>query len=76
MPALLGYRAQSTWYAVGFLAAFYVLWVGGLAVQIFLVAQAGRFSAKANAVVLVAAALFLAGFGAYQIWIGLADLSG
>ena len=76
VPALLGYGAQSTWYAVGFLVGFYVLWVGGLALQIFLVGQAGRYSTKANAVVLVAAALFLAGFGAYQIWIGLTNLLG
>lgn len=76
VPALLGYGAQSAWYAIAFLAGFYVLWVGGLAAQIFLVGQAGKYSAKANAVVLVAAALFLTGFGAYQIWIGLTTLIG
>lgn len=74
VPALLSYGAESTWYAIGFLAGFYVLWVGGLAAQIFLVGQAGKYSAKVNTVVLVAAALFLAGFGAYQIWIGLTNL--
>lgn len=76
VPALLGYAAQSTWYMSGFLLGFYLLWVGGLALQIVLVGQAGKVSSQANTHLIVAAALFLAGFGLYQFWVGAANLLG
>lgn len=76
VPALLGYAEQSTWHAVGFIAGFYPVFISGLALQIFLVGQAGRISARANTAVLVAAALFLTAFGVYQLWIGAGNLVG
>jgi threonine/homoserine/homoserine lactone efflux protein len=74
MPALLGYAAQSTWHMVGFIAGFYLVFVVGLALQIILAGQAGQFSTQANRYVLVAAALFLTGFGLYLFWIGATNL--
>lgn len=76
MPALLAYADQSVWHATGFIAGFYVFFVAGLAVQIFLAGQAGRISPRANTAVLVAAALFLTAFGVYQLWIGAGNLLG
>jgi threonine/homoserine/homoserine lactone efflux protein len=74
MPALLAYAAQSNWYVVGFLAGFYGLFVGGLALQIILVGQAGKLSSQANGYVIAGAALLLVGFGLYMFWIGATNL--
>lgn len=75
VPALLGYAAQSSWHMGAFLLGFYLLWVGGLALQIILVGQAGKFGSQANThIIVVAAALFLVGFGIYQFWIGATNL--
>lgn len=74
MPALLAYSAQSSWHVVGFLVGFYGLFVGGLALQIILVGQAGKLSSQANGFVIAGAALLLVGFGLYMFWTGLTSL--
>ncbi len=74
VPALLAYAGQSTWHMVAFLLGFYLLFVGGLAMQILLVGQAGKFSARANIYIIAVAALLLVGFGVYQFWIGATNL--
>lgn len=76
VPALLAYAAQSTWHMAGFLTGFYLLWVGGLALQIVVVGQAGKWSAQANTYIVAVAALLLVGFGVYQFWIGATNLLG
>ena len=76
IPALLGYAAQSPWHMIAFLLGFYLLWVGGLALQIILVGQAGKISSNANTYIVVIAALLLVGFGFYQLWLGATNLLG
>lgn len=75
VPALLAYAAQSTWHMAGFLIGFYLLWVGGLALQIIGVGQAGKISSRTNTYIVAIAALLLIGFGFYQFWIGATNLS-
>lgn len=67
VPALIGYAQQSFGHAAGFLLGFYLLWVGGLAMQIILIGQAGKVSSQANRYLIYAAALLLVGFGIYLI---------
>lgn len=76
IPALLGYGAQSSWYAAGFLVGFYLFWIGGLALQIIVAGQAGKFSGRTNAYLIAIAALLLVGFGIFQFWIGATNLLG
>jgi threonine/homoserine/homoserine lactone efflux protein len=76
IPALLGYAAQSPWHMVAFLLGFYLLWVGGLALQIMLVGQAGKISPHANTYIVGIAAFLLVGFGLYQFWLGITNLLG
>jgi len=76
IPALLAYAAQSPWYMVAFLLGFYLFWVGGLALQIMVVGQAGKISSNANTYIVVVAALLLVGFGLYQLWLGATNLLG
>jgi threonine/homoserine/homoserine lactone efflux protein len=72
VPALLGYAAESVWRGLAFLFFFYLLWIGGLAVQIFVFGQAGRLSVRANVYLVMIGSLLLIAFGIYQIWQGLA----
>ena len=74
IPVLLAYAAQSPWYLVAFLLGFYLLWVGGLALQIILVGQAGKISPHANTYIVAIAAVLLVGFGFYQLWLGATNL--
>ena len=70
VPAILGYAVQSTRHVVGFLTGFYVIWIGGLALQIILIGQAGKLSSQANRYLIFIAALLLVAFGIYQFSIG------
>ena len=74
IPALLGYSKQSLWHGIAFLISFYTLWVGGLAAQIILFGQAGKFNVQANNILIILASLLLVGFGVYQIWLGITGL--
>lgn len=74
IPALLAYAAESVWRGLAFLFFFYLLWIGGLAVQIFVFGQAGKLSGRANVYLVMIGSLLLIAFGIYQIWQGLAGL--
>ncbi len=74
IPALLAYTEESTWHGFAFLLFFYLLWIGGLAVQIMLFSQAGKISERANAYLVLIGSLLLFGFGFYQIWLGFTGL--
>lgn len=74
IPAVLGYSEASPWHAAAFLAGFYLLWVGGLAVQILVFAQVGKLHERATSYVMIAASILLVGFGIYQAWIGISSL--
>ncbi len=74
VPALLAYAEQSTVQVIAFVAGFYLVFVVGLALQIFVAGQAGKISSQANIYLIAAAALFLFGFGIYQSWLGLTSL--
>ena len=70
IPALLGYTKEAIWRGFAFLGSFYLLWIGGLAVQIFLFSQAGKINLQANTILIMVASFLLVGFGIYQIWLG------
>ncbi len=70
MPAMLQYAEQSFAAFLLFTIAFYIVWVGGLALEIVLFAQIGRLNPQANQIIFYCAALLLIGFGIYQIWLG------
>lgn len=74
VPALLSYSEQSVWQALAFLVFFYLIWVGGLALQIILFGKLGTINRQANEIVVTIASIFLVGFGIYQIWIGATTL--
>lgn len=74
IPALLDYTTESVWHGLAFLFFFYLLWVGGLAVQIILFSQVGKVNERANAYLAMIGSLLLIGFGFYQIWLGLTGL--
>ncbi|MEX1143224.1 MAG: LysE family transporter [Anaerolineales bacterium] len=74
VPALLSYADQSLAAAVTFLFGFYVVWILGLGLQIFLAGQAGQISAQAPKALVHAGSLLLASFGLLQIWDGLAAI--
>jgi threonine/homoserine/homoserine lactone efflux protein len=71
VPALISYAEESTATAVAFLAGFYVFWVAGLALQIFIAGQAGKVSAEAPRLLVYIGSLLLFGFGVFQIWQGI-----
>lgn len=70
VPAMLLYAEQSAGRVVGFLLGFYLLWVGGLALQIYLVGKAGDLNPNANKALIYLAVSLLVWFGLYQLWIG------
>ncbi len=74
VPALLGYATESVWRGAAFLFFFYLLWVGGLAVQISLFSQAGKVNERANTYLVMIGSLLLVGFGFYQISLGFTGL--
>jgi len=76
VPALLGYAEQSVAHAVVFLIGFYLVWVGGLAVQIWLVGQADRVLDTRTVYLVYGGSTLLIGFGIYQILLGLSNLMG
>lgn len=76
VPALLTYAELSIWRSIAFLIIFYILWIGGLSLQIILFSQAGKINEKANTVLIMIACLLLVGFAFYQIWLGFNGLSG
>ncbi|MHC4229756.1 MAG: LysE family translocator [Planctomycetota bacterium] len=76
VPALLAYADRSTWHAISFLIGFYALWIPGLALQIILFGQAGKFHERATTYVILAASLLLIGFAVYQFWTGAVNLFG
>lgn len=74
VPALLNYSEQSIWHAAAFLFFFYVLWVGGLALQIILFGKLGTIDQRVNTYIVILASVLLVGFGVYQIWTGTTTL--
>lgn len=70
IPALLTYSAESVWHGLAFLFFFYLLWIGGLSLQIILFSQAGQVNEQANFYLILIGSLLLIGFGFYQIWLG------
>lgn len=74
VPTLVHYADQSFWHAAAFLFFFYLMWVGGLAVQIILFGKLGTIDQRANTYIVIFASLLLVSFGIYQIWIGATTL--
>lgn len=74
IPALLVYAAESVWRGFAFLFFFYLLWIGGLAIQITLFSQAGKVNERVNTYLIMTGSLLLIGFGLYQIWLGATGL--
>ncbi len=74
IPALLSYTSESVLHGVAFLLLFYILWIGGLALQITLFSQAGKVNQQANSYLVAIGSLLLIGFGFYQIWLGTTGL--
>lgn len=75
IPALLAYANESFWRGLAFLFFFYLLWIGGLSVQITVFSQAGKINERANIYLVMVGSLLLIGFGVYQIWLGVAGLT-
>ncbi len=75
VPALLTYSAQSAWHGAAFLLFFYLLWIGGLSLQIVVFGQAGKISGQLNSYLATVGSLLLIGFGIYQIWLGIMGLT-
>jgi threonine/homoserine/homoserine lactone efflux protein len=63
IPALLNYAQQSAIHAALFLIGFYLVWVGGLGLQILLAAQAGRLPPRSVSYLVIGGSLVLVGFG-------------
>jgi len=76
VPAMLTYAEQSPAQVIMFLVGFYVVWVGGLAAQIWIVGQADRVLETRTAYLVYGGSVLLVGFGIYQIWLGLSNLVG
>jgi threonine/homoserine/homoserine lactone efflux protein len=74
VPALISYAQESALTAAAFLLGFYVFWIAGLALQIFIAGQAGRFSAEAPRLLVYIGSLLLFGFGLFQVWQGIANV--
>jgi threonine/homoserine/homoserine lactone efflux protein len=74
VPAILRYGEQSAGQLAAFLVGFYILWVGGLTLQIYVVGAAGNLNRRANLLLVYAAAALLVWFGVYQFWIGIQNL--
>jgi len=70
IPALMAQADESVSNAAAFLLGFYFVWVGGLAVQITVMSQAGRLDPNITRLLMTAGGLILIGFGVYQVWIG------
>lgn len=75
VPALLDYSEESIWRGLAFLFFFYLLWIGGLSMQILLFGKAGMINEQANKYLVMIGSLLLIGFGLYQIWLGFTGLT-
>lgn len=74
VPAVLSYSEISVWHGLAFLLFFYLLWIGGLSLQIILFSQAGKVNEQLNTYLVIIGSLLLIGFGIYQIWLGITGL--
>jgi len=74
VPAVLSYSEISVWHGLAFLLFFYLLWIGGLSLQIILFSQAGKVNEQLNTYLVIIGSLLLIGFGIYQIWLGFTGL--
>jgi threonine/homoserine/homoserine lactone efflux protein len=74
VPALLIYSKDSIWYGLAFLFFFYLLWIGGLSLEIIIFGQASSISEKATKYLVIVGSLLLIAFGIYQIWLGINGL--
>ncbi len=74
VPALLTYAEQSVASVILFLVGFYAVWVGGLAVQIWIVGQADRVLEARTVYLVYGGSVLLVAFGFYQIWLGLSNI--
>jgi threonine/homoserine/homoserine lactone efflux protein len=72
-PILLAGWRQAPVNGVGFLVSFYATIVLSLIAIIVVFGTARRFGPKVNRALVGASALALAGFGMYQLWLGLAS---
>lgn len=70
VPALLGYSDESILRGLAFLFFFYLLWIGGLSLQIIFFGKAGMINEQASKYLVMIGSLLLVGFGLYQIWLG------
>ncbi|MBN2387986.1 MAG: LysE family translocator [Anaerolineales bacterium] len=71
-PILLAGWRESPLNGIGFLASFYTAIVSCLAVIILVFGTAQRFGPRVNRSLLGISAIALAGFGLYQLWLGIA----
>lgn len=74
VPALLAYAELSLAHVIAFLVGFYAVWVGGLAVQIWIVGQADRVLEARTVYLVYGGSMLLVAFGVYQIWLGLSNI--
>ena len=72
-PILLAGWRQSPAHGIGFLAGFYVTIVASLAGIILVFGLARQMGPRVNRALLGVSALALAGFGIYQLWLGLSS---
>jgi threonine/homoserine/homoserine lactone efflux protein len=72
-PILLAGWRQVPWNGVGFLVSFYATIVLSLSGTIVVFGTARQLGPKVNRVLLGVSAVVLAGFGLYQLWLGLGD---
>ncbi len=70
-PILLTGWEESPWYAIAMLAVFYSVMIAVNAVIIRVVSIAHGFSPRLRQVLMIASAVGLGIFGAYQLWMGL-----
>ncbi len=73
-PILLAGWQQAPVNGIGFLASFYATIVLTLIVIIVVFGTAQRFGPKVNRVLVGVSAIALAGFGMYQLWLGLGNI--
>lgn len=71
-PILLASWRQAPGHGVSFLAGFYAAMVGSLAGIILLFGTARQLGPRVNRALLGVSAVALAGFGLYQLWLGVA----
>jgi threonine/homoserine/homoserine lactone efflux protein len=70
-PILLTGWKESPWYAIAMLAVFYSVMIVVNAVIILVVSIAHRFNPRLRQGLMIASAIGLGIFGAYQLWMGI-----